>query len=349
MKTYLKKLFMVGCIWAAGLTLQGQDIHFSQFYMSPLNLNPALTGVMNCNTRFIANFRNQWAAVLGSNAYNTYNASYDKKVPVGRTDYFGLGGSLWGDVAGASRFGTTQGRFSFSYSKKMGGRRKTSHYMVFGADAALTQRKISQGDLIWPNQISANGIDPTIPSGENINDYNFLYPDVGAGVLWFSVLNENTNWYLGAAIAHLNQPNVSFLNDDNATLYTKTTIHGGAQFPLQPKISLHPYGILLMQGKHREFNAGASLRFKLGPGRNSTQSWEIGGWYRLASNFEGGVISDAMIVSTRFNYDRMGIGFSYDLNVSELKAGGAGNGAFELSVSYEICGPENRGVYCPRF
>ena len=32
-----------------------QDIHFSQFYSSPLNLNPALTGVMNCNQRVVAN------------------------------------------------------------------------------------------------------------------------------------------------------------------------------------------------------------------------------------------------------------------------------------------------------
>ena len=34
-----------------------QDIHFSQFYMAPLDLNPALTGVMNCNQRLSANYR----------------------------------------------------------------------------------------------------------------------------------------------------------------------------------------------------------------------------------------------------------------------------------------------------
>ena len=84
------------------VAVHAQDIHFSQFYMSPLNLNPALTGVMNCNHRITANYRNQWASILKQNAYNTYSVSYDQKLPVGRYDYFGIGGTLWGDKAGAS-------------------------------------------------------------------------------------------------------------------------------------------------------------------------------------------------------------------------------------------------------
>ena len=127
----LSRLLVCTFIVLAGFSsVKEQDIHFSQFYMSPLNLNPAMTGVMNCKTRFVANYRNQWASVLKANAYNTYSASYDQKVPVGREDYFGIGGSLWGDVAGESRFGTTQGRLSLSYSKKMAGYRKKSSYLV---------------------------------------------------------------------------------------------------------------------------------------------------------------------------------------------------------------------------
>src|SRR5690625_5556006 len=50
-----------------------QDIHYSQFYMAPLHLNPAMAGVMNCNSRMIVNYRNQWATVL-TNPYNTFSA-----------------------------------------------------------------------------------------------------------------------------------------------------------------------------------------------------------------------------------------------------------------------------------
>ncbi|HRX29896.1 MAG TPA: PorP/SprF family type IX secretion system membrane protein [Saprospiraceae bacterium] len=328
-------------------TVKGQDIHFSQFYNSPLNLNPAMTGVLNCKNRFILNYRNQWAAVLKANAYNTFSASYDQKVPVGREDYFGIGGTLWSDVAGESRFGTSQGRLSLSYSKKMSGYRKKAGYLVFGFDAGITQRKFSEKDLRWPNQIT-NGEFNNTPSGETYLDTDFLYADVTAGLLWFSILDKNTNWYVGAAMHHLNRANISFYGADES-LYTRLTLHAGAQFELKPRIKLLPNIIYMTQGPHRELNLGANLRFAMGPSRLTNQSWELGLWFRNADSVNGGIYADALIINTRFNYDKFGIGFNYDFNVSDLNAASAANGAFEFSLEYLICGPENRGVYCPRF
>ena len=39
--------------------LSAQDTHFSQFYASPLNLNPALTGVNDGTYRIAGIYRNQ--------------------------------------------------------------------------------------------------------------------------------------------------------------------------------------------------------------------------------------------------------------------------------------------------
>lgn len=331
-----------------GNSTKAQDIHFSQFYMSPLNLNPALTGVMNCNTRMVANYRNQWAAVLQANAYNTYSVSYDQKIAVGRTDYFGIGGSFWGDVAGELRFGTMQGRISLSYAKRMGGYRKSAHYLVFGADAGISQRRVREMDQRWPNQITSSGFDPTVDPNEAINDFDFLYGDISAGLLWFSVLDESNNWYVGLAQHHLNQPNVSFYNDV-VNLYSRFTIHAGGQFEFKPKISFLPGVIYMTQGPHRELNLGTSLRFALGNSRLTSQYWQVGLWWRSGTKVDGGIHNDAVIFSTRFDYDNYGIGFSYDYNVSKLRQGGDANGAFEFSLNYLICGPEKRAVYCPRF
>lgn len=347
MKNLQKILIGALCLFTA-ISVSAQDIHFTQFYMSPLNLNPAMTGVNNCKTRMIVNYRNQWASALGANAYNTYSASYDQKMPVGREDYFGIGGSVWGDVAGESRFGTTQARLSLSYSKKMAGYRKKASYLVIGADAALSQRRISEGDLRWPSQITAQG-PISGPSGEPFFDSDFIYPDIAAGLLWFSVIDEQTNWYLGAALHHLNQPNVSFFGSNPVSLFSRTTVHGGAQFPVSLRMSVLPFFVFMAQGPHREFNGGASVRFALGPSRTSNQSWQVGAWYRLGNQVEGGLHSDAVILSTRFNYDQFSIGFSYDFTVSEFSQAGSVNGAFEFSLVYQICGPESRGVYCPRF
>ena len=58
---------------------------------------------------------------------------------------------------------------------------------------------------------------------------------------------------------------------------------------------------------------------------------------------------DALILSMRFDWRQFGLGFSYDVNLSELKAASNGNGAFEFSLIYSVCGPEKRHVFCPKF
>jgi type IX secretion system PorP/SprF family membrane protein len=344
---------------------QAQDIHFSQFYMSPLNTNPALTGVMNCNTRLVANYRNQWAGVLGANAFNTYSVSYDQKVSVGRTDYFGIGGSLWSDVAGSLDFGRTQGRLSFSYSKKMGGYRDRSHYLVVGADAAISQQRLSSDtdSQIWSTQHDGNGgKDPTAPIPfDGLLDYDFIYADIAVGLLWFSVLDKYNNFYAGAAIHHVNQPNITFQTSSSVieSINQRITLHAGGQFEVAPGIAVVPGFVFFKQASQVELNLGTNLRFDVGSSRDD-QSWQVGAWYRLTNQFreptaagaEGTIDffhSDAVIVTARFDYDNFGLGFSYDWNVSGLKAAAAGNGAFEFSLNYYICGPEKRAVYCPRF
>lgn len=348
-KLHITTIFIV----LFGASLFSQDIHFTQFYMSPLNLNPAMTGLMECNTRLVANYRNQWAGAIQSDAYNTYSVSYDQKIAVGRTDYFGIGGSLWGDVAGATRFGTTTGRISFSYSKKMGGYRKKAHYLVFGADAGISQRRININDLRWPSQHDGNGgWDGTnIPPEQNlITDQDFLFADLTAGLVWFSLLDYGNSFWIGLASHHLNRPNVSFLGDV-VSLYSRNTIHAGGNFELKPGMSVVPGAIAMFQGPHVEFNVGTSLRFDMGSGRTrgDSQSWQVGLWYRLGNKVEGGVHSDAIILMTRLDYQYYGIGFSYDYNISKLRNSAAANGAFEFSLVYYICGPEKRSVYCPRF
>ena len=332
----------------SGLSMTAQDIHFSQFYSSPLNLNPALTGVMNCNTRVVANFRNQWSQVLTGDAYNTYSVSYDQKIAVGRSDYFGIGGTFWGDRAGELNFGSTSGRVSFSYSKKLGGYRKSAHYLVFGADAGILQRRVDITNARWPSQHDGDGgFDPNLP-GPDLQGLNtdFLRADVSAGLVWFSVLDERNSYYVGLALHHLNQPDVSFFGEAAvATLTSRFTLHAGGEFGLNRKVSVVPGIVYLSQGRHKQVNFGSSFRFGLGSG----QSWQLGAWYRIGNRVDGGIHSDALILSTRFDYGNYGIGFSYDVTVSGLRQAGSANGAFEFSLNYLICGPEKRSVYCPRF
>jgi type IX secretion system PorP/SprF family membrane protein len=348
MKKATYRFLLSAFVLCIGLSIKAQDIHFSQFYMSPLNLNPALTGVMNCNQRVTANYRNQWASVLKQNAYNTYSAAYDQKIPVGRSDYFGLGGTFWGDKAGSSEFATMQARISGSYSKKMGGNRKKAHYLVFGADVGASQRSINSQQLRWPSQHDGNGgFDPTRP-GEVIADPSFIFMDMSAGILWFSTFGKDKNFYAGGAFSHLNRANVSFQNQ-NIPIYAKFTGHMGGELPIADKIGLVPGVVTFFQGPSFQLNGGTSFKFMLGDSRRNNQAFQLGGWARVSNRLEQGLLLDAFILSTRFDYEAFTVGFSYDINASSLRTATNGNGAFEFSLLYKVCGKEKRGVYCPDF
>jgi len=338
-------------ITLAVVSVRGQDIHFSQFYMSPLTLNPALTGVMNCNTRIVGNYRNQWASVLGNAAYNTYSVSYDQKMPVGRYDYFGFGGNVWSDVAGSLDFKTLTLKLSGAYSRRVGGDRRKANYLVVGAEAGASQRGIDWTKGQWPLQNDNGTWNPNFSSGEaNLPD-NFLFGDVGLGLLWFSVIDKKTNYYLGGAINHLNGANLSFyreVQDQVEKYYTKIVLHAGGEFPMNNDVSLVPGAVFFHQGPSMEINMGNSFRFDLDNG-GSDQSFQFGAWMRLARHFDKPILMDAIILSTRFDYSNWGIGFSYDINVSSLSKESRGNGGFEFSMIYLVCGPQSRGVYCPKF
>ena len=72
MKKILFTLFV--CVALVSVSI-AQDPNFSQFFASPLTLNPALTGKFDGVYRFAANYRNQWPTI--NNAYTTMTASFD--------------------------------------------------------------------------------------------------------------------------------------------------------------------------------------------------------------------------------------------------------------------------------
>ena len=338
-------ILSLGC-----LTSQAQDIHFSQFYLSPLNLNPAMTGVMNSNIRLVANYRNQWASVLRSNAYNTYSVSYDQKVAVGRNDFFGVGGTFWGDRAGEANFSTLTGKLSLSYSKFMGGDRTRKQYLVVGAEGGVAQRSIDFLKLRWGTQHDGEGgYDPNLDSQEDGFDRdNFLFADMAAGLLWFMVFDENNNLYLGGSFHHLNRANQSFNSAEEDLLYSRFTVHLGGEFMVNDRFGLVPGAIVMSQGPSFQVNAGTSLKFLFGSKR-TYQAFQIGAWARIANKVETGILNDAAILSTRFDYESFSIGFSYDVNISPLQTASNSNGGFEFALVYKIDGDEKRNVYCPNF
>src|SRR5215208_6242930 len=97
----MRNFFCTLSILFITLLTRAQDPNFSQFFVSPLTLNPALTGKFDGVYRLALNYRNQWPTI--NNAFTTYTASLDGSILRNRIpefDQFGVGIMGFSDKSG---------------------------------------------------------------------------------------------------------------------------------------------------------------------------------------------------------------------------------------------------------
>ena len=111
-------------------TTNAQDPSFSQFFSSPLNVSPALTGNINTKWRMISNYRNQW--IGQNNPYTTGTASFDSKIFQNTTDNYvdentriGVGGMFMYDQALAGVLKSNYASFNVSGNIRIKDKRKS--------------------------------------------------------------------------------------------------------------------------------------------------------------------------------------------------------------------------------
>src|SRR5690348_12595866 len=81
--------------------VKAQDIHFSQFFETPLLRNPALAGIFTGDYRVQMVYRDQWRTV--TNGYKTGSLNGEYKFPIGKADDFlTFGGQFLFDRAGTA-------------------------------------------------------------------------------------------------------------------------------------------------------------------------------------------------------------------------------------------------------
>ena len=351
--TYTNVLLLFFCSLFLSTSLTGQDARFAQFYYTPLQLNPALTGVFDGQFRATVNYRSLYESVLGANPYRTFAAGLDMRYNVFKYDYVGFGVSALRDEVGVSGFNRTSFNVSTSYQKKIGGKnRRSNQFLVAGAQIGVGQRAYTWEPLWFTEQFNTMGnyaVDYGANNGEVFADKetNF-YLDFNAGVLWYATFGKNKSFYLGGAIQHVNKPNISFLSDNNERLPSKYVIHTGGEFPIGDNVSLLPAAAVLMQNPSFSTTVGANLRY-------SRRDWKevairAGLWGHIANKLEKDVHLDAVTVSAIIEVERMNIGLSYDITASILSHANDSRGAFEVSFIYVNKPKRRRGrVICPRF
>ena len=160
--------------------LFGQDIHFSEFNLLPLQSNPAQTGLFNGDERVALIYKNQWESF--GTPYKTYALSIDGKVKKKKwkNGSLGIGLFLFNDKAGSSEWKTTQVAALISGMIVL-----NKHQVISGGiQGGYTYQNIGNTDLRWGNQYDGMNYDPSL-EGEQIYRNSFGYADFSTGLAWY--------------------------------------------------------------------------------------------------------------------------------------------------------------------
>jgi len=334
----MRKLVILACTLLLATLVKAQDPHFSQFFASPLTLNPAFTGKFDGQFRLAANHRDQWPSI--PKAYVTTSASIDfsilkDKVPQG--DVFGIGFSGLSDQSADAALKLNYGSISMSYHKAL----DEDGYNTIGAgfQGTYSSAILDMTKLTFEDQLTQNGF--TGQTAEVLNNgKNQNYFDVNAGVLYSGSTDGYNNYYAGVSIYHINKPSLSFI-DKTWNLSSRITVHGGGSFPVSDNLSVSTSAIFQIQNKATETVLGGALSANVNGDLNNPTSVYIGSWVRLG---------DAIIPYVGIEINGLRIGASYDINTSSLKAATASRGGSEFSLIYiKKQSSGGKGIPCPKF
>src|SRR5690554_3682555 len=319
MKRYIiSQLFLL-----LSVTLMGQDVQYSQFYATPLHINPGFTG-STVEHRLVMNYRNQWPSI--PKAFQSYHASYEYNASEINS---GFGLVFNREEAGSFGLRTNEVALAYAYHFRI----NQNLYLQPGLKFGYAFRGIDYDKLVFNDQLESGS---SITADEDaFAREDISYPDISTGILLYG-----ENYWAGIAINHLNRPDQTLLGDGRSVseLPMKYSVQLGYTFDLSGSVrsrfgdkSLQAVLHYKAQGKYDQLDMG---------GYYNHAPCMFGFWYRgiprIKKYKKGYHNHDAIIAMVGYSIpDRnFNVGYSYDITISRLAAGTGG--AHEISVTYEF-------------
>lgn len=337
----MKKIFFnLFFLFAVVSVSSAQDPNFSQFFSSPLTLNPALTGKFDGVYRVAGNYRNQWPTI--NNAFTTMTASVDfgvLKNHIPEFDQFGIGFMAFSDKSGNGVLQNNYAAFSMAYHKGLD--ENGYHQIGAGFQTTYVNKRLDVTKVVFEDQLTPLGFTGVTSEIFANNQVNVKYMDVNAGVFYNGSTNGYNNFYLGASMYHINRPKESF-QGGNFVLNSRTTLQAGGKVPVGPYNFFHFAANYSMQAKAHNTMVGGAYALNLNANEENPTTVYFGSWYRFG---------DAVIPYVGLEFGELHIGASYDVNTSSLKPASNVRGGGEISLIYikKPVDPNAKKLNCPKF
>ncbi len=305
--------------------VSAQDIHYAQAGASPLNLNPALTGMFGGNQRFAANFRRQWATV--GEPYLQVSGAYDLRFTNKKGHFKPWSASLLfnHDQAGDAKLSFSQLGLGASYTHRLVPGKKT--FLTFGMSGSAIQRSFDPNGLRFDDQyFLKEGFVGSQATGEFFEATSKWLGEVSTGVN-LRILNDSsrTTLDIGAAAFHFNQPQKNFQDQLPTRLDSRFSVYVSSAWQMTKAFDLLFSITGQFQGANRQALLGVGGLYHLSSKRTRELALQLGGYYRAG---------DAFIPAVALHFQAWQFHFSYDLNTSSLREASLGKGGPEVSVIY---------------
>ncbi len=317
-----------------------QDPNFSQFFASPLTLNPAFTGKFNGLVRVAGNYRNQWPTI--NNAFTTGTVSLDMgilKNSLPEMDQFGLGVMAFSDRGGNGILQNNYLTMSTSYHKAL----DEDGYNQFGLgfQGTYVNKRLDRSSFKFEDMLRSDGFTGITQETFSGTSLSVSYFDLAAGFLYNGTTNGDNNVYAGLSMYHITKPKEVFQRGEYF-IAPRYTLSAGARFPLGEFNAINVSGNFSHEANAKNLVIGGAYELNVGADPVSPTNLYLGSWYRW---------NDAVIPYIGLEFGEFHIGASYDVNISQLRPGSNTRGGAEISLIY-IRQPrdrELRKLNCPKF
>jgi type IX secretion system PorP/SprF family membrane protein len=315
MKVKLYILILTACFC---FKANAQDPIFSQYFLVPETMNPGFSGFEEATYMGLIH-RTQWPHL--DLKIDTEYAFLNTWV---ETMNSGIGFSILNQHESNTNYNHLQINLNYAYIVRL----DNDWYFRPAIEVGFGRKSFNFRNLILADQININSgsINPNSIDPFALNDNrNINFLDFTAGFVFDKKNTRNdTDLWIGAAIKHLNRPNISFVDNGNVPLDIFYSLHANYKFPYFDYNDMMISANYMQQGAYNRFDIGTTLwleKLFLGamavtnPNKNNSNSHILTSINALAG----------------LEFERWRFGVSYDFNTSNI---GRTDGVFELSITY---------------
>jgi type IX secretion system PorP/SprF family membrane protein len=326
------RLYLLFAILLLASTARTQDIHFSQFYETPLLRNPALAGIFTGDYRIQGVYRDQWNSF--TDAYRTGSFNGEFKWHVGEhNDYLTTALEVFYDKAGTAALETTELLPAVNYHKSLSDDRPM--FLSVGFMGGIIEKSLDLSKVTTNSQYNGTAYDPALPIGETILTPNIHYLDGSLGLSFNTAYGEDNqnSFYAGFSYQHLNRPKNSFYDNPTVQLDPKVVVSAGIKSIVNDYSYFTLHADWSKQGPATEVIGGILYSYRLG---NTFRIGHDPDDYPYTFTL-GALVrwNDAIIPVIKLEMNNSySFGLSYDINISSLNTASEDRGGFELSLVY---------------